>query len=130
MPCAMNAAVSLTDPTLRKTSPVFVIGCHRSGTALLYDNLLSAGGFPIYHAAPYLHTTLLPICGSLSIPRHREKLFQLWLRSKAFRRTGFGADDLRSQILQECETGGDFLQVTMAELARRAGTQRWALHDC
>jgi hypothetical protein len=126
----MTAKGEPTVVPIRRNSPVFVIGCHRSGTALLYDSLLSAGGFPIYHAAPYLHTTLLPICGSLSVPRHREKLFQLWLRSKAFRRTGFGADDLRSQILQECETGGDFLQVTMAELAHRTGAQRWALHDC
>lgn len=116
--------------TARQNSPVFVIGCHRSGTALLYDSLLSAGGFPIYHASPYLHTTLLPICGDPSVRGHREKLFQLWLRSKAFRRTGFGANDLRDRILQECETGGDFLQITMAELARRAGVQRWALHDC
>src|ERR1017187_155986 len=49
--------------TARKNSPVFVIGCHRSGTALLYDSLLSAGGFPLYHQAPYVHTTLLRMCG-------------------------------------------------------------------
>lgn len=116
--------------SIRRNSPVFVVGCHRSGTALLYDSLLSAGGFPVYHASPYLHTTLLPLCGSLSVPRRREKLLQLWLKSKAFRRTGFGTNDLRSQILQHCHTGGDFLQITMAELARRAGTPRWALHDC
>ncbi|MFY9648277.1 MAG: sulfotransferase [Terriglobales bacterium] len=114
----------------RRNSPVFVIGCHRSGTALLYDSLLSAGGFPIYHASPYLHTTLLPICGNPSVRSHREKLFRLWLRSKAFRRTGFDAEDLRSRILNECETGGDFLKITMEELANRAGAQRWALHDC
>ena len=119
-----------TAVSIRRNSPVFVVGCHRSGTALLYDSLLSAGGFPVYHASPYLHTTLLPLCGSLSVPRRREKLLQLWLKSKAFRRTGFGTNDLRSQILQHCHTGGDFLQITMAELARRAGTPRWALHDC
>jgi hypothetical protein len=117
-------------PTARKNSPVFVIGCHRSGTALLYDSLLSAGGFPVYHAAPYLHATLLPICGNLSIRKHREKLLQLWLRSKAFRRMGFGKEDLRSRVLEECKSGGDFLQITMGELARRRGAQRWALHDC
>jgi hypothetical protein len=114
----------------RKHSPVFVIGCHRSGTALLYDSLLSAGGFPLYHASPYIHRTLLPMCGDIAVRRNREKLFQLWLRSKAFRRTGFGAEDLRSRILQECKTGGDFLQITMTELVRRTGAQRWALHDC
>jgi hypothetical protein len=116
--------------TARRHSPVFVLGCHRSGTALLYDSLLSAGGFPLYRAAPYVHTTLLPICGSPSVRRNREKLLQLWLRSKPFRKTGFGAEDLRSKILRECKTGGDFLQITMGELARRAGVERWVVHDC
>jgi hypothetical protein len=113
----------------RKNSPVFVIGCHRSGTALLYDSLLSAGGFPLYHATPYVHTALLRICGDPSVRRNREKMVQLWLRSKAFRRTGLGAEDLRSKILEECKSGGDFLRITMGELAHRAGTQRWAVYD-
>lgn len=116
--------------TARRNSPVFVVGCHRSGTALLYDSLLSAGGFPLYRHAPYVHTTLLPICGDLSLRGNREKLVRLWLRSKPFRRTGFGAEDLQSKILEECRSGGDFLQITMGELARRAGVQRWVAHDC
>jgi hypothetical protein len=116
--------------TARKTSPVFVIGCHRSGTALLYDSLLSAGGFPLYHASPYVHTALLRICGNPSVRRNREKMLQLWLRSKAFRRTGLDVEDLRSEILQECGSGGDFLRIIMGELARRAGVERWAVYDC
>jgi hypothetical protein len=116
--------------TARKNSPVFVIGCHRSGTALLYDSLLSAGGFPLYHGSPYVHTTLLRMCGDPSVRRNREKLMQLWLRTKGFRRTGLGAEDLRFKILRECKSGGDFLLITMGELARRAGVQRWALYDC
>jgi hypothetical protein len=116
--------------TRRRNAPVFVIGCHRSGTALLYDSLLSAGGFPLYRGAPYVHTTLLPICGDLSVRRNRERLMELWQRSKPFRRTGFGAEDLRSRILEECKSGGDFLRITMGELARREGAQRWVAHDC
>jgi hypothetical protein len=115
--------------TARQNSPVFVIGCHRSGSALLYDSLLSAGGFPLYHAAPYVHTAMLRICGSPKIRRNREKLMRLWLRSKAFRRTGFGREDLRDRILEECRSGGDFLRITMGELARRAGVHRWAAYD-
>src|SRR6202522_1210195 len=116
--------------TVRKNSPVFVIGCHRSGTALLYDSLLSAGGFPLYHASPYVHTALLRMCGDPSVRKNREKMLQLWLRSKAFRRTGLGAEDLHSEILQKCRSGGDFLRIIMSELARRAGLQRWAVYDC
>jgi len=113
----------------RSKSPVFVIGCHRSGTALFYDSLLSAGGFPLYHAAPFLHSTLLAMSGDPSVPKNREKMLQIWLRSKAFRRTGLNPEDLRSRILQECKSGGDFLRFTMGELARRAGVQRWADYD-
>ena len=109
---------------------MFVIGCHRSGTALLYDSLLSAGGFPLYHASPYVHTTLLKMTGDPSVRRNREKLMQLWLRSKAFRRSGLDGEDLRVKILEECESGGDFLRTVMDELARRAGVQRWAVYDC
>jgi hypothetical protein len=116
--------------TERKNSPVFVIGCHRSGTALLYDSLLSAGGFPLYHQAPYIHTTLLPMCGDPAVRRNRERLLQLWLRSKPFRRTGLRAEDFRSKVMEDCRSGGDFLQITMGELARRAGAQRWIVHDC
>jgi hypothetical protein len=115
---------------LRKYAPVFVIGCHRSGTALLYDSLLSAGGFPLYHASPYIHTTLLKICGDPSVRRNREKLIRLWLRSKAFRRSGLTAEDLPALVLDNCRSGGDFLRITMEEVARRAGAQRWAVYDC
>jgi len=115
--------------TARKDSPVFVIGCHRSGTALLYDSLLSSGGFPLYHAAPFLHSTLLPMAGNLSVRRNRERMMQIWLRSKPFRRTGLDAEELRSKVLQECKSGGDFLRITLGELARRAGVQRWASYD-
>jgi len=115
--------------TARKNSPVFVIGCHRSGTALLYDSLLSAGGFPLYHAAPFLYSTLLVMSGDPSVPKNREKMMQIWLRSKPFRRTGLDPDGLRSRILQECRSGGDFLRITLGELARRAGVQRWASYD-
>ena len=115
--------------TARKQSPVFVIGCHRSGTALLYDSLLSAGGFPLYHASPFLHSTLLAMSGDPSVPRNRERMVQIWLRSKPFRRTGFGPEELRSKIVQECKSGGDFLRITLGELARRANVQRWASYD-
>jgi len=132
-PKAGQPPPAVKDPvgvTARKNSPVFVVGCHRSGTALLYDSLLSAGGFPLYHASPYVHTTLLKICGDPSVRRNREKMMRFWLRSKAFRRTGLAAEDLRSEIEAECKSGGDFLQIVMGELARRAGVQRWAVYDC
>ena len=114
--------------TERKNSPVFVVGCHRSGTALLYDTLLSAGGFALYHGVPFVHTSLLPKCGNPAVPGNRDKILQTWLRSKPFRRTGLEVDYFRSRM-QEWRTGGDFLRITLGEVARRQGAQRWAAYD-
>jgi hypothetical protein len=54
----------------------------------------------------------------------------MWLRSKAFRRTGLAASDLRDKVLEQCRTGGDLLRIVMDELASRAGVERWAVYDC
>ena len=112
----------------RKYSPVFVIGCHRSGTALLYDTLLSAGGFAIYHASFPVYSTLLPISGDLSVARNRERLMEVWLRSMQFRRSGLPGE-FRSKIQEECRNGGDFLRIVLGEVARRENAGRWAVYD-
>ena len=54
--------------TERKRRPVFVMGCHRSGTNLLYDTLLSAGGFAIYRGSLPLYELLIPRFGSRHEP--------------------------------------------------------------
>jgi hypothetical protein len=113
----------------RKHSPVFVIGCHRSGTNLLYDTLLSAGGFAIYRASSPVYSTLLPLAGNLAIAKNREKLMQLWLRSKQFRRSGLGPEEVRARIQQECRNGGDFLRIVLGEVARHDSAGRWAVYD-
>jgi hypothetical protein len=112
----------------RKQRPVFVIGCHRSGTNLLYDTLLSAGGFAVYRACPTVYETLLPYCGDLAVPRNRKKLTEVWLRSKPFRRTGLPSEEVRSRILGECKSGGDFLRIIMGEVAHRSNAQRWVVY--
>jgi hypothetical protein len=105
-----------------------VIGCHRSGTNLLYDTLLSAGGFAVYRACPAVYETLLPYCGDLTISRNRERLMRVWFQSKSFRRTGLSREEVRSRILGECRTGGDFLRIIMEEMARHSNAERWAVY--
>ena len=105
------------------------MGCHRSGTNLLYDMLLSAGGFAIYRGILPVFETLIPRFGSFENRQNREKLLETWLRSKGFRRTGVGRDLLSSRILNECRTGGDFIRVVMESVAASQGAQRWAAYD-
>ncbi|MGA7568190.1 MAG: sulfotransferase [Terriglobales bacterium] len=117
---------SLSD---RKHAPVFVMGCHRSGTNLLYDMLLSSGGFAIYRGFLPIYKILIPRFGSMGNRANREKILATWLRSKGFRRTGLDAHQLSARILNECRSGGDFIRIVMNTIAENQQVQRWAVYD-
>lgn len=105
------------------------MGCHRSGTNLLYDMLLSAGGFAIYRGYLPIYKKLIPRFGSMSKRSNREKILETWLRSKGFRRTGLAAEQLSRRILDECQNGGDFIRVVMDSVAQSQHAPRWAVYD-
>ena len=105
------------------------MGCHRSGTNLLYDMLLSSGGFAIYRGILPVFETLIPRFGSLEIRQNRRQLLETWLRSKGFRRTGLDREVLSKRILDECRSGGDFIRVVMESVTQSQGAQRWAVYD-
>jgi hypothetical protein len=113
----------------RKTHPVFVIGCHRSGTNLLYDTLLSAGGFAVYRGYLPVFKMLIPRFGSLAKLGNRRKAAEAWVRSKGFRRSGLDARQLTSRVLDECRSGGDFIRIVMSEIARGQNVARWVVYD-
>ncbi len=117
---------SLSD---RNHAPGFVMGCHRSGTNLLYDMLLSSGGFAIYRGFLPIYKILIPRFGSMENRANREKILETWLRSKGFRRTGLDAEQLSAHILEECRNGGDFIRVVMDSVARSQQAKRWAVYD-
>lgn len=106
-----------------------MVGCHRSGTNLLYDMLLSSGGFAIYRGLLPVFETLIPRFGPLHNRHKRERLLKTWLRSKGFRSTGLDAEALSSRILSECNSGGDFIRVVMESVAQNQGARRWAVYD-
>jgi len=122
-------ATTADNEIARGRQPVFVIGCHRSGTNLLYDTLLSAGGFAVYRGFLPIYKILIPRFGSLHNRKNREKIAEVWLRSKGFRRSGLDAGALTQKILADCRTGGDFIRITMDEIARNQGVARWAVYD-
>jgi LPS sulfotransferase NodH len=118
-----------TAPMARSRRPVFVMGCHRSGTNLMYDNLLSAGGFAVYRGYLPVYKILIPRFGSFDKLENRQKMMETWLRSKGFRRSGLDAQELTEKVLVECRTGGDFMRIMMNEVAHRQNVQRWAVYD-
>jgi len=79
------------------------MGCHRSGTNLLYDMLLSAGGYAIYRGLIPIYNMLIARFGSFENRANREKMLKTWLQSKGFStgqsrsRAGVGAHPKRVQ---------------------------------
>jgi hypothetical protein len=112
--------------TPRRSSPVFVLGSPRSGTTLLYDMLLSAGGFAVYLAESNVFNLLVPRFGDLKSRSNRERFLDAWLHSKLFRATGLDESTIRARVLNECKTGGDFLSIVMGEICTTQGAWRWA----
>jgi len=117
-------------PTLatRSRAPVFVLGCPRSGTTVLYHMLLSAGDFAVYRWESNVFNLLVPRFGGMRSTSDRRELMRCWLKSSLFRVSGLDAAQIEAKIMAECRSGGDFLRLVMEEVARVQGVARWA--DC
>ena len=129
----MHVSEATKNPTTncgmpRRDAPVFVIGCGRSGTTLLYHMILSAGDFAVYRTESNAINLLEPRFGDLSVRRNRERLMKAWLDSKLFRVSGLNPEEIRAKVVAECTNGGNFLRIVMEEIARKQGVRRWA--DC
>jgi hypothetical protein len=125
----VHAQLNDTRAVERKHCPVFVVGCHRSGTNLLYDTLLSAGGFAIYRGYLPVYKMLIPRFGSMAKLENRKRALKAWGSSKGFRRSGLDSGELETKVVNECETGGDFIRIVMSEISRSQKAPRWAVYD-
>src|SRR4029077_10039255 len=112
----------------RSKAPVFVLGCPRSGTTLLYHMLLSAGNFVMYRSESQEFNLLEPRCGDLSSMRNKRKFLATWQGSNLFQKTGLTAAEVEPEVLANCHNAGDFLRIVMEAMARGQGGERWA--DC
>lgn len=110
----------------RSLAPVFVLGCGRSGTTLLYHMLLSAGNFAVYRTESNVINLLEPRFGDLSIARNKRRLLDAWYNSRLFTLSGLDKNEIAEKVMTSCRNGGDFLRIIMSEMARKQGVQRWA----
>src|ERR1700679_2852702 len=113
----------------RKRCPVFVMGCPRSGTNLLYDTLLSSGGFALYRGRVPIYQALIPRFGGLDQPENRKKILAAWLGSTGFQKSGLDKAELTAHVLENCRSGGDFLSIVMGSVARKQQVDRWAAYS-
>jgi hypothetical protein len=109
------------DANQRKFAPVFVLGSPRSGTTLLYDMLLSSGGFAVYLAESNVFNVLGPRFGDFGSRETRKRVLSAWLNSKLFRATGLSSAEIEKRILEDCHSTGDFLRIVMDEMVRAQG---------
>lgn len=112
----------------RSKAPVFVLGCPRSGTTLLYHMLLSAGNFVVYRAESQVFNLLEPRFGDLRVSHNKAALLEAWKHSSLFTKTGLDAVEIEKEIMANCENAGDFLRIVMEAMGRKQGMERWA--DC
>lgn len=112
--------------SVRSKAPVFVLGCGRSGTTLLYHMLLSSGNFAVYRTESNIINLLEPRFGDLSVGRNRRRLLEAWYGSRLYTLSGLDKAALEARVSAECKNGGDFLRIIMEEMARQQGVERWA----
>lgn len=110
----------------RSLAPVFVLGCGRSGTTLLYHMLLSAGNFAVYRVESNIINLLEPRFGDLSVAGNKRRMLEAWYNSRLYTLSGLDKDEIAAKIMAECQNGGDFLRIIMTEMCRKQGVQRWA----
>jgi len=121
-----RAASSHPQSSGRALAPVFVLGCVRSGTTLLYHMLLSAGNFAVYRVESNALNLLEPRFGDLSVARNKRRLLDAWHNSRLYTRSGLNREEISARVMSECKNGGDFLRIVMSEIARKQGVARWA----
>jgi LPS sulfotransferase NodH len=112
--------------TPRSKSPVFVLGCSRSGTTLLYHMLLSAGNFAVYRMESQVLNLLEPRFRPLHVARNKRRMLAAWYASRLYTRSGLAPEEIEPRIMSECRNGGDFLRILMEEICRKQGVERWA----
>jgi len=110
----------------RSLAPVFVLGCGRSGTTLLYHMLLSAGNFAVYRVESNAINLLEPRFGDLSVPGNKRRLLEAWYNSRLYTLSGLDREEIAAKVMAECRNGGDFLRIIMSEMCRKQNVQRWA----
>src|SRR5438094_8276412 len=98
--------------------PVFVVGSPRSGTTLVYDMLMSAGGFAIYLGESSIFNVVAPRFGDLGVRNNREKIWHAWLGSKLFPAYGIDRQRVETKIVDNSRNPGDLLRTIMEDIAR------------
>jgi Sulfotransferase family len=125
---SLNTSHAQRRTSERSKAPVFVLGCGRSGTTLLYHMLLSSGNFAVYRTESNIINLLEPRFGDLSLRWNRRRMLKAWYDSRLYTLSGLDKKELEARLDAGCRNGGDFLRIFMEQVAEQQGMERWA--DC
>lgn len=93
---------------------------------MLYDMLISSGGFAEYRTESNALNLLEPRFGNLAKPVVQRRLLDAWFGCRLGTLSGLERPQLEAALARECRNGGDFLRIVMESIAQRQGAWRWA----
>jgi hypothetical protein len=104
--------------------PVFVVGCPRSGTTLLYSMLVAAGGFAFYRKETHVYAlaSRFPHLGTASA---RERFLNEFLSGYLGRVPGLDVAPLARAAVAASTSPSEFLQRLLDAITREQGMDRW-----
>lgn len=105
--------------------PVFILGCPRSGTTLLYHMLQSAGGFAAYRKETHLYDMVVPRFGDLKSAASKREFLGEWLNSYFGKVPGMEVAPLLVDAVERSRSGGQFLRLLMESIVRMQRAERW-----
>lgn len=104
--------------------PVFVVGCPRSGTTLLYSMLVAAGGFAVYRKETFFYDVIRRF-PELRTPQAQQRFMTQFLQGYLGKVPDIDVEPLVRSALGQCRNPDDFLPVLMTGIARAQGVDRW-----
>jgi hypothetical protein len=104
--------------------PVFVLGCPRSGTTLLYSLLLAAGGFAVYRKETYFYD-LVRRFPELKTAQSQQRFMKQFLQGYLGKVPGLDVEPFVRRALSLSTRRNDFLPLLMSGIASAQHADRW-----
>jgi Sulfotransferase family len=104
--------------------PVFIVGCPRSGTTLLYSLLVASGGFAFYRKETYVYV-LDAKFPHLTTPRARQRFVDAYLAGYLGHVPGLDVEPLVRNASAASRRPADFLPRLMNAITRIQKMDRW-----
>ena len=104
--------------------PVFIVGCPRSGTTLMYSMLVAAGGFAMYRKETFFYD-LLPRFRELRSARAQQRFMTSFLNGYLGTVPGLRVEPFVRAALAQGGSPEEFLPLLMDRIATAQGMDRW-----